>query len=100
MKNSILLCGLLVALALPPAVCAAESHFKQKINFDDGWKFHLGHAADAAKDFNYTIANIFSKTGKSEGTAIHPGFNDSCWQSVHLPHGAVVHWTFELWSIR
>ena len=57
-----------------------------KINIDDNWKFTLGHAADASKDFNYSIATIFSKTGAAPGTAIDPTFNDSNWQSITIPH--------------
>jgi len=67
-------------------------HSTRNINFDSNWKFHLGHAADATKDFNYTIANIFSKTGKATGTAIDPNFDDSAWRTVNLPHD----WAVEL----
>jgi beta-galactosidase len=95
MKNSILLCGLLFALAFPAAAYALESPARQRINFDDGWKFHLGHAADASKDFNYSIATIFSKTGVAENTAIDPRFDDSSWLSVRLPHDWVVQLPFQ-----
>jgi len=60
--------------------------------FDKNWKFHLGHASDPAKDFNYRIANIFSKSGKAENTAIDPKFNDSDWKTIDLPHD----WVMEL----
>ncbi len=62
------------------------------INFDNDWKFHLGHASNASKDFNYTIANIFSKSGKAEQTAIDAKFNDSSWRNLDLPHD----WAVEL----
>jgi len=65
---------------------------RKKINFDEGWKFQLGHAADPAKDFNYKVAVLFSKSGKSEGTAIDPRFKDSDWRDVQLPHD----WAVEL----
>ena len=45
-------------------ISAGYSQVRKKINFDKDWKFQLGHADDASKDFNYSIANIFSKTGK------------------------------------
>ncbi len=61
-------------------------------NFDNDWKFQLGHASNAAKDFNYTIANIFSKSGKAEQTAIDAKFNDSGWRNLDLPHD----WAVEL----
>ncbi len=56
---------------------AQTASVRKKINFDEGWKFHFGHAADPAKDFNYSIATIFSKSGNAPGTAIDPRFNDS-----------------------
>jgi beta-galactosidase len=65
---------------------------RKKIQIDENWKFQFGHAADAAKDFNYSITTLLSKTGKSEQTAIHPGFNDSGWRTVQLPHD----WAVEL----
>ncbi|MEP6675783.1 MAG: beta-galactosidase GalA [Ferruginibacter sp.] len=71
------------------------SQTRQKINFDEGWKFHLGHAADASKDFNYSIGNIFSKTGKGDKTAVDPYFNDSAWRMIQLPHDWAVELPFE-----
>ena len=44
-------------------VCLSQNSSRQHLNFDEGWKFHLGHAADPSKDFNYSVANIFAKTG-------------------------------------
>ena len=63
---------------------------RKKINFDENWKFHFGHAANPEKDFNYSIATIFSKSGGAARTAIDPRFNDSSWTSVNLPHDWVV----------
>ncbi|HKB44056.1 MAG TPA: beta galactosidase jelly roll domain-containing protein, partial [Chitinophagaceae bacterium] len=65
---------------------------RKKINFDEGWKFHFGHAADPAKDFNYSLVTIFSKTGAARGTAIDSRFNDSTWRNLDLPHD----WAVEL----
>lgn len=62
------------------------------MNFDDGWKFHFGHASDPAQDFNFGIAAIFSKSGKTDGTALANTFNDSSWRSLDLPHD----WAVEL----
>jgi beta-galactosidase len=76
-------------------VATAQSPVRNKINFDTNWNFQLGHAADPAKDFNFKISNIFSKTGKTEGTAINPQFNDSAWQLVQLPHDWAVELPFE-----
>jgi beta-galactosidase len=65
---------------------------RRRINFDEGWKFHLGHAADPSKDFNYGIAAIFSKSGKTDNTALSLKFNDSSWRSLDVPHD----WAVEL----
>jgi beta-galactosidase len=65
---------------------------RRHINFDDNWKFHLGSASDPAKDFNYSISTIFSKTGAATGTAIDPKFTDSGWRQLQLPHD----WAVEL----
>ena len=73
---------------------SAMTHAQRKISIDDGWKFHLGHAGDPAKDFNYGIANIFSKSGAAEKTAIENRFNDSSWRTVDLPHDWVVELPF------
>ncbi|MBL7701991.1 MAG: glycosyl hydrolase 53 family protein [Ferruginibacter sp.] len=65
---------------------------RKKINFDDDWRFAFGNANDPAKDFNYSIATIFSKTGAAQKTAIDPKFNDSGWRKLSLPHD----WAVEL----
>src|SRR5687768_7032235 len=69
-----------------------QSSVRKKISMDDDWKFHFGHAADAAKDFNYSIATIFSKSGGAARTAIDPKFKDSAWRNLSLPHD----WAVEL----
>lgn len=65
---------------------------RKHISLDEDWRFHFGHAADPAKDFNYGIATIFSKSGGAAGTAIDPRFNDSAWRQLNLPHD----WAVEL----
>ncbi|HNR16590.1 MAG TPA: beta-galactosidase GalA [Chitinophagaceae bacterium] len=65
---------------------------RQQLNFDTDWKFQFGHAANAEKDFNYSIANIFSKSGAAVKTAIDPKFDDSKWRKLNLPHD----WAVEL----
>jgi beta-galactosidase len=73
-------------------LCMSADAQRRHINFDDNWKFHLGSASDPAKDFNYSISTIFSKTGAASGTAIDPKFNDSGWRQLQLPHD----WAVEL----
>lgn len=63
---------------------------RKRTNMDDGWKFRFGHAADPAKDFYYSLATVYSKSGGAARTAIEPRFNDSAWRSLSLPHDWVV----------
>ncbi len=75
--------------------CKAQNTFSDRhINFDTDWKFHFGDASDPSKDFNYTVATIFSKTGNAHGTAIDDKFNDTSWLSLNLPHDWVVELPF------
>ncbi len=65
---------------------------RSRINFDSDWRFHLGHAANARLDFNYSIPALFAKSGKGEKTPVDPTFNDSSWRKLNLPHD----WAIEL----
>lgn len=85
----------LLALAGTILTLSAEAQLRKKIDFDNGWKFALGHAADASKDFNYSVANIFAKSGRAEKTAIDPKFDDTTWTDVTLPHDWAVGLPFE-----
>jgi beta-galactosidase len=73
-------------------LCFFANAQRRHINFDDNWKFHLSSASDPTRDFNYSISNIFAKTGAASGTAIDPKFNDSGWRQLQLPHD----WAVEL----
>lgn len=68
--------------------------YSQRIQnkFDEGWKFHFGHAGDPSKDFNYGITAIYAKSGKTDKTALAVNFNDSSWRTLDLPHD----WAVEL----
>ena len=68
---------------------------REHINFDENWKFHLGNASDPSNDFNYGIVNLFAKSGKAEGSAIDPKFDDNQWRSVNLPHDWAVELPFQ-----
>lgn len=65
---------------------------RRHLNFDENWKFHFGHAADPAKDFNYGVAVVFKKSGEAPGTAIDPKLSDKDWRGLNLPHD----WAVEL----
>jgi beta-galactosidase len=74
---------------------AQNSSQRNKINFDGDWKFAFGNASDPAKDFNYSLETIFSKSGKAQGTPIDTKFKDSAWRNVQLPHDWAVELPFE-----
>jgi len=69
--------------------------FAQRENFDRGWKFHLGNAADPHRDFNYGIGNILAKTGDAANTCIKMDFDDRDWADVNLPHDWAVGLPFQ-----
>src|SRR3954465_6926882 len=79
---------------LASCIAYSQSSPRKKINIDENWKFHFGHAANAEKDFNYSIATIFSKSGGAQRTAIDPRFNDNDWRTLNLPHDWVVELPF------
>jgi beta-galactosidase len=98
-------------LSVPAAVVAAESAFSEQVQaqtqsapvpapasgrerllLDFGWRFHLGHATDAAKDFDFR--GNFSKTG-GFGAVSTLAFDDSDWKSVDLPHDWAIELPFE-----
>jgi beta-galactosidase len=58
---------------------------REKLLMDFGWRFHLGNAASAEKDFDFGPGWSFAKAGSAEG-AVKNEFNDSAWQIVTLPH--------------
>jgi beta-galactosidase len=72
----------------------AQSLPTRKINFDNNWKFAFGSANNPAKDFNYSVATIFSKSGYAPGTPADVSFRDSAWRSLNIPHDWVVELPF------
>ena len=84
---------LLLLLFLPTSLAWTQTTSpRTQQNFDANWKFSFGHAQNPDKDFNYSIATIFSKSGAAPGTAIDSKFNDSLWRQLDLPHD----WAVEL----
>jgi len=73
----------------------AQSPQRTHLNFDNDWRFHFGNAADPIKDFNYGITAIFSKSGKTDKTALDMKFNDADWRTLNLPHDWAVELPFE-----
>jgi len=94
-------------------VSAADSP-REKVLMDFEWKFHLGDAPDAGKQFNYPEVKDLAKTRANEvgleGTLaadlpdppmdelgkdvsfVQPGFDDRNWRELDLPHD----WAVEL----
>jgi beta-galactosidase len=73
---------------------------REKVLLDFGWRFHLGDADDAAKDFRWGAPvreGTFAKAGQSwihnpkDGSLQH-SFDDSAWRVLDLPHD----WAVEL----
>lgn len=68
---------------------------RERLSFDEGWKFHYGHATDAKKDFNFSTTRLYGKTAENYGTCIVPDFDDSDWRQVTLPHDWAVEQPFD-----
>lgn len=68
------------------SISFSQNFTRKKINFDQDWRFHFGHTSNPEKDFNYSITNVFVKSGVASNTAIEPRFKDSTWTKVSLPH--------------
>ena len=66
---------------------------RERIGFDDAWRFALGHATDKAKDFDFDTGyfSYLAKTGYGDGPA-NPQFDDRGWRLINLPHD----WAVEL----
>ena len=74
---------------------AAPAALRQRLSMDIGWRFALGHATDAHKDFDYATAPFFmAKAGRGDGPA-SPSFDDRTWSKVDLPHDWAVELPFD-----
>jgi len=75
---------------------ATATSTRERLLADFGWKFHVGHADDPAKDFNFGRSGgdgLFGKSGdflpggrRGVPGIAQSGFDTSAWQSVDLPH--------------
>jgi beta-galactosidase len=72
---------------------AAVNATRERLLLDFGWRFHLGDASDATKDFGFGSgrAGNFQKTGGFLAVS-SLGFDDGDWKPVDLPHD----WAIEL----
>src|SRR5579862_5034750 len=62
---------------------------RERLSMDKGWRFALGHAADAAKDFEFTRSRCLVKAGEARGAA-GLKLDDSQWRMVDVPHDWVI----------
>ncbi len=83
--------GPLHSSASPAGRTTGEGETRSQLLLDFGWKFHLGDAADPDSDFGFGRDESFAKAGETSGPAT-PGFNDSSWRTLDLPHD----WAAEL----
>ena len=79
---------------LSAATMQPEVHFpgtRERLLMDFGWKFHLGHACDPARDFGFGGDGAFSTSGEMFAPSLQK-FDASEWRTVDLPHD----WAVEL----
>ncbi len=69
---------------------------RETILFDEDWRFALGHAYDAGKDFNHGTSyfSFYAKTGYGDGPAA-ANFDDRAWRVLDLPHDWCVELPFD-----
>jgi beta-galactosidase len=85
------------AQSQPPAASASPSPgaLRERLSLDFGWRFHLGHADDPARDFGWgKSGDIFAKSGQTIPAATEK-FDDSGWRKVDLPHDWAIELPFE-----
>ena len=85
------------AAATPPGVAPTSpaTSPRETARLDDGWRFHLGHASDPGRDFNFGAEqSTFAKAGSWNWpqAPVAPYYNDADWAPVDLPHD----WAIEL----
>src|SRR5579862_2505810 len=75
---------------------------RERLLLDFNWRFHFGHANDAAQDFGFGRGGeTFAKSGsviQAQRGAPDPtraNFDDSSWQKVDLPHDWAIELPFE-----
>jgi beta-galactosidase len=95
-RRSILLGLLALACAIPTANAQppqAPTPVRQRLSLDRGWLFHEGDIPfPVIKGHNLSYNN--AKAGQAWGAAA-PGFDDSAWKTVDLPHDWAVEQPFD-----
>lgn len=71
-----------------------HSGSRERLLFDDDWRFALGNANDPEKDFKFGTGLANAKAGVAPG-ALATSFDDSGWRRVDLPHDWAVELPFQ-----
>src|ERR1051325_2320341 len=82
------------AYSMSDSALEAANVVRERLLFDFNWRFTLGHATDPARDFGYGEGRVLARAGAFTPTA-QPGFDDSQWRTIDLPHDWVVELPFE-----
>jgi beta-galactosidase len=77
----------------------ASAGDRERLLFDFGWRFHLGHANDPTRDFGFRTIDDFTTTGSMVAPS-RDGFDDKDWRPVDLPHDWVVELGIEESKVR
>ncbi len=77
-----------------PQKPASSNAQRERLLLDFGWRFHLGNACDAEKDFGFGSGSggNFQKTGGFLAPS-SLAYDDSDWKPVDLPHD----WALSTW---
>lgn len=76
-----------IALAETTTQGRAEDSPRRSVLLAEGWRFHLGHAADMAKDFDFGLnQRTYAKPGRDVSPATLADFDDSGWSAIRVPH--------------
>ena len=84
---------ILTILAAVAVLSASAQSQRERINFDNDWKFSFGDASSPAKDFGCGTEyfNYFTKAASIHNEGPYsPKFDASGWTDVDLPHDWVV----------
>ena len=92
-RRDVLKTGGVTALAtiLPAVPIGAagtgSASLREIVSLATGWRFHLGHASDPAKDFGFGRSHdTYAKSGDVGTPVAEPKFDASAWTAVTLPH--------------
>ena len=87
------------ASAPPPAAPAralSAGPERERLSFDAGWRFALGHATEPARDFGFGTSyfSYLAKTGYGDGPASR-AFDDRGWRVLDVPHDWAIEVPFD-----